>query len=757
MRVKTQGFEKNYELHTLGWKAFQDLCNTIMGEIFGQAHIVFVPFKDGGRDGAFNGEWQKSKKVRLEGSFVVQCKYSSSPDKSLTLSILRDEFQKAQLLAKKGLADNYIVITNMKVTGPNEELIREKFLSVKGINKCLVFGNTWVEQQLNESPRLRMLVPRVYGIGDLSQILDERAYAQAAEIVSIFQEDLSKFVVTKSHRQSADALIDKGFVLLLGEPASGKTTIATCLSLGAVDSWNCNVLKLRSADEFVRHWNPHESKQFFWFDDVFGATQYQNDLATSWNQAIPHLAAAIRKGAKVVMTSRDYIFRAAMNDLKTEAFPLFNDSQVVINVQELTKVEKEGILYNHIKLGDQSLYFKKKVKPFLSDVVKSNRFLPEIARRLGNEIFTKELSCEEKSVKEFVEKPVEFLKSTIRNLDKSSKAATAFLYIGGGWQPSPINLTPRDREILNILGVSPAEVRESLTALNGSIVQRKTEGGKARWVYKHPTIHDAYGSYVAEDPEMLEVYLEGVKTQDLLREIVCGDMNLPGVKIVIGSEKYDYIIQKLNAYAGPIEDIMRFLAYRCADDFLRIYFHNAKNNSKNLINIGSYVFAHTEVDLLIRYENIGLLSAETKKDFINIVADLAVETPDADFFIYDSLRSIISEKELEYIKSEIRTRLIGSLVDVVRNWDLNYYDHDDPEDYYYPLTEALNSFVGLFEGEDAIVDKLVHALADIKKDIDYRKEMVDENDDENYEGYGEPQSSEEETEEKRSIFDDVDE
>ena len=30
-----------------------------------------------------------------------------------------------------------------------------------------------------ESKRLRMLVPRVYGLGDLSQILDDRAYKQA--------------------------------------------------------------------------------------------------------------------------------------------------------------------------------------------------------------------------------------------------------------------------------------------------------------------------------------------------------------------------------------------------------------------------------------------------------------------------------------------------------------------------------------------------------------------------------------------------
>ena len=43
-----------------------------------------------------------------------------------------------------------------------------------------------------------MLVPRVYGLGDLSQILDERAYLQARTILESMREDLAKVVVTDS-------------------------------------------------------------------------------------------------------------------------------------------------------------------------------------------------------------------------------------------------------------------------------------------------------------------------------------------------------------------------------------------------------------------------------------------------------------------------------------------------------------------------------------------------------------------------------
>lgn len=47
-----------------------------------------------------------------------------------------------------------------------------------------------------------MLVPRVYGLGDLSQILDKRAYTQARAILESLREDLAKVVVTDAYRRA---------------------------------------------------------------------------------------------------------------------------------------------------------------------------------------------------------------------------------------------------------------------------------------------------------------------------------------------------------------------------------------------------------------------------------------------------------------------------------------------------------------------------------------------------------------------------
>ncbi len=160
----------------------------------------------------------------------------------------------------------------MRLTGKADEEIRAAFEIVPGIARCLCYGSDRISQFIRELPRLRMLVPRVYGLGDLGQILDQRAYDQAREILSAMGDDLAKFVITDAYRSSAKALVEHGFVLLLGEPACGKSAIAASLALGAVDEWGCSTLKIRDANDFAAHSNPNEPKQFFWVDDAFGVT-----------------------------------------------------------------------------------------------------------------------------------------------------------------------------------------------------------------------------------------------------------------------------------------------------------------------------------------------------------------------------------------------------------------------------------------------------------------------------------------------------
>src|SRR4051812_6031209 len=73
-------------LHTLGWKAFQDLCSQVCEEVLRMPVEIYQEAKDGGQDAVF-----VSTSKRPDGSLsraTVQCKFSSNPQRTLTASLL---------------------------------------------------------------------------------------------------------------------------------------------------------------------------------------------------------------------------------------------------------------------------------------------------------------------------------------------------------------------------------------------------------------------------------------------------------------------------------------------------------------------------------------------------------------------------------------------------------------------------------------------------------------------------------------------
>src|SRR5579872_7075707 len=95
---------------------------------------------------------------------------------------------------------------------------------------------------------------------------------------------------------------------------------------------------------------------------------------------------ALNKGAKIVFTSRGYVFDRAERDLKLSAFPVLKDSRVRIRVEEYTAHERDSILYNHIRSGKQDEVFKQRLRDsgLLYEIAAHPRFSPIVAKRLGN-------------------------------------------------------------------------------------------------------------------------------------------------------------------------------------------------------------------------------------------------------------------------------------------------------------------------------------------------------------------------------------
>jgi energy-coupling factor transporter ATP-binding protein EcfA2 len=753
---RVQANEVTYELHSLGWKAFQQLCVTIISEVWGQHVQSFADSHDGGRDGAFHGAWSPKSGELLHGSFTVQCKFTSQPGRSLKLSDLSDELAKAKRLAARGLADNYFLFTNARLAGSADERIQAAFKAITGIDHFSTYGVDRIAMFIRESPRLRMLVPRVYGLGDLSQILDQRAYAQAVEVLSALGDDLGKFVITDAYQKSAKALVEHGFVLLLGEPACGKSTIAAALAVGALDEWGCSTIKVRDADDFVRHSNPNEPKQFFWVDDAFGATQIDWQGAFGWNRAFPHVQAAIRRGAKVVFTSRDYIYRSAKSALKQSALPIIQESQVVIRVEQLSKDEKEQILYNHIRLGTQSTEFKRSVKSFLPVVSSHQRFSPETARRLGNPAFTRNLYVSKWGLEQFVERPMELLKENIQTLDANSRSAVALVFMRGGILPSPVTLSLEEEEAIKLLGGDASGVRNALTALDGSFLLLVQKGGDYSWRLKHPTIRDAFAALIAENRELMDIYLAGTPVRQLFQEVSCGDVGLEGVKVIVPDDRYDALWLRIETFLAEKREskdpVNRFLASRCDRDFLSGFI--ARNPGfVSALRVGSYLSAVSNVDVIVRLRVLDLLPEAERLRHVAAIRVSAVDIPDSDF-LRERFRPLFTTIEFDDILGEVSSQLLPNISKCIADWQSNHNGEEDPDSYFGLLKSALTDYQeALSTDMDAVA--FIHAgLEEIQETIEeLRSKLPQAPEDEDFFGDS-PRVGP--TDDSRSIFDDVD-
>ena len=574
------------------------------------------------------------------------------------------------------------------------------------MNHFDIFGSEWLTQQILDSKRLRAFVPRIYGLGDLTQILDERVYRQADEILHTWKDNLAKFVPTDAHNKSVKALLDEGFVLLLGDPMAGKSTIAASLALAAADQWQCIPVFVTDPDDFKAHWNPDEPKQFFWVDDAFGQTQFDSSLAEGWNRLFPLLNAALRKGTKILFTSRTYIFYAAQRELKESAFPHITKSHVTIHVENLTRNEKERILYNHLRLGNQPPEFRKAIKTFLPVIASNDKFFPEVAKRLGDPFFTKNLIMHEEYLKRFVEEPKEFLCDVIKQLDRKCFAALALLFMRAGRITSPPKIDADEAQPMTLLGADLAELVEALITLEGSLVSQAYEAGEQFWKFRHPSVRDAMAMLVAARSELIDIYLAGVKVSELLREVVCGD---------IDEWRWSY-------------DFFSFLASRCSADFLAEWFKNCSEDFEKIIvtyRVSNYNFCL----ILARLHRLGCLSEQHRQAYLTVAIAEALESGESTF-LSNEVKDLMTPVEYESVLYRIKNEFIPELEDKVDDLASNYSDpNEDPTDYFEDFRSNLRNLQDVVEDEE-IIKALEHADCLIDDKVDRLEEENKEREEE---------------------------
>lgn len=745
-----------FALHDLGWSDFQSLCLMVCRETLGQTVVGYLDSDDGGRDGAFTGVWTQSGGETFSGEFVIQVKHTGKPDATLGLSDLADELDKAERLARSGRCDVYVLMTNARMTARTEEMLHAE-LRDRGIGQSRILASTWINTIISESPRLRMLVPRLYGLGDLTQILDGRAYEQAQAALDSMRTDLAKLVRTTTYERAARALHDHGFVLLVGPPATGKTTIAGQLALAAADVFETPVVMVDDASQFSDRWNPNE-KQLFWLDDAFGTTQFTAHLADSWQRITSKVTLAIDRGSKFVLTTRDYVLSHALRRLKAGSFPPLDSAQVIVDVADLTLSERRQILYNHLKHGRQPKSFLQQLVPHLESAAGHRGFTPELARRLAEPAFTESLEFPTATnVAAFFEHPRQFLTDTFSGLDDHSLSALGLIFVNRGWLPSPIMLNEPREELLARLGSRLGEVTHALNHLDGSLVNHVVRDGQPGWIFAHPTMIDAYAERI-RNPELLHLLIEGFDTHVLMTRTTCGDAGFTNA-IVLPEPVWPTVIDRLDETFSNREADWKqrdrcwsYLARQCAPAFQHLYLKRHPHLLDELSQPGLMLEVDARNYLIASLHRNGLLPERTRAVFVQSLIDYCIDGADGAVLWDSDFRGMLTGDEERTLRTRLMTEVVPHPKSALHfpSW---VSEDEDLGQLTWPIIEFAEALVAEFDGDQA-VRAAASALEDARAEwlIDHGW-SEDREDDQSH--YNEPLTARPQEHGDRSVFDDL--
>lgn len=716
-----QGPNKDFALHTIGWQAFQDLATTVVEVALGRVVWRIAKVNDQGRDGFFYGVPEEPFASGDKRETTIQSKHFGTPTQKLTLTSFADELRSVRKLVRSGRAHGYILVSNGNLTEPNRVRIVQA-LRQAGVKEPYVFGREWVVDKILEYPRIRALVPRIYGLGDLSWIESEKARKQALAILDAMGEGLRCYVPTGVHRAAVEALERHGFVLLLGDPAVGKSAIAAALSVAATDEGECDVILVRNPDDFLRNWDAEIGNRLFWIDDAFGATKLDTALMEPWNKAFSALQAAMKHGNRFILTSRAHIWNQARRELKQGAFPPLLDGRVVVDVESLTPDEQRRILYNHLRFGTQPADFKREITPYLDEVLAAGHFRPEIARRLADPAYTRALLRNVDGLKDFFARPEAFLLDTLTNLPDPMRAAIGLVFINGGRLPSPIERDEVQRLVEDLFGVNPAELRTALETLQGSFVLLLRDGEHCHWTYKHPTIADAYARMIGREQELVTLFVRGAKMPHVINEAVCGGGSTDG--IVVPPGLHSLLLDRLPG-SGVTDDMMRqFLLYRSGAGFLKLFLERYPEFVTRPWHGYRPIVHDSAAMLLLQAARHHCLPQEGRDRFMEVLQSHAGEYADVSFLVDDEhcFGNFLSNDErrelLDLARRDAEMRF-DRAIDAKRN---SYLKSCDPMAWFEDLRSMIGDHRTLFPDDEQVataVDSATKRIDDMVEELDH--------------------------------------
>ncbi len=332
-----------YNLKNLNDYEYEVLCLDTMSKILKKKLYRFARGKDGGIDICDNIDNPK---------IIIQVKqYSNSKYSNLKSVIKNEEFKKIQRICP----NEYYLCTSMELTRENKKELYEILTPYMKEATNIIDGiqmNDFLEQEDNIDIVKKNYKLWINSTNVLSLINNKNIFIDCDELMYDIENHIKSFVETEGYVEAYNKLNKENIIIIIGGPGVGKSTTSKMILLKyasdgykvryTTDNNISNIKNILSMD--------NDSKEIVLLDDFLG--QHYLNLKESEPNELKTLLSFIHrnKNKKLILNSRITILNEAKNRYINfnELIEEYETNTYLINLDNMKKVEKAKILYNHM-------------------------------------------------------------------------------------------------------------------------------------------------------------------------------------------------------------------------------------------------------------------------------------------------------------------------------------------------------------------------------------------------------------------------
>jgi hypothetical protein len=269
-------------------------------------------------------------------------------------------------------------------------------------------------------------------------------------------------------------------------------------------------------------------------------------------------------------------------------------------------------------------------------------------------------------------------------------------------------------------------------------------------------VRDAIAGIVADDPELLDIYIAGAPENRIVREVACGISGINGVRVVVPPSRFPAMAHRISHWhvtsLDDRQERARFLLHRCDQGFLHELIQQNPSFPESL-TVMHYLDSWEEVATLARLASFGLLSEEIRRRKVAAIVQIAVESVDAGF-ASRSIRPIFQTGEFEELRQRVRDEVIPNLEQFVDEERSNLGSRQNPEDQLWAFRSELIDLKKLYTGDEEAEGMIEYGEACLRQAIESERLREEEDPPDDYDHFGSGVLDGDDG--HRSMFDDVD-